>query len=363
MTRAPFGTLGGEGVEEVTLSSAAGAVAKIITFGAIVRDLVVPSRNGPQRVILGLERVEDYVGSARYMGAIVGRYGNRIGNGRFALDGKSFALDLNENGRQHLHGGRRGFAQRLWTVVDASASSVTLALVSADGDMGYPGRLVATCAYTLVGPATLRIVLEATADQPTPINLTTHLYYNLDGGPDILDHELKIAAEHVTPTDDELIPTGEARSVAGTPYDFRALRPIRAAKHVAAAEYDLNYVLSGAGGGPRPPANPVAAAEYDPNYGLSGAGGGLGHAATLASRRSGVAMELWTTEPGLQFYGGHKLDVPAGALGGGRYRCHGGLCLEPQRFPDGPNKRHFPPCILRPGEVSRQMSELRFAAP
>ena len=234
MTRAPFGTLGGEGVEEVTLSSAAGAEAKIITFGAIVRDLVVPSRKGPQRVVLGLERVEDYVGSARYMGAIVGRYGNRIGNGRFALDGKSFALDLNENGRQHLHGGGRGFAQRLWTVVDASASSATLALVSADGDMGYPGRLVATCAYALLEPATLRIVLEATADQPTPVNLTTHLYYNLDGGPDILDHELRIAAEHVTPTDDELIPTGEIRSVAGTPYDFRALRPIRAAKHVAA---------------------------------------------------------------------------------------------------------------------------------
>ena len=272
------------------------------------------------------------------MGAIVGRYGNRIGNGRFALDGKSFALDLNENGRQHLHGGGRGFAQRLWTVVDASASSVTLALVSANGDMGYPGRLVATCAYGLIEPATLRIVLEATADQPTPVNLTTHLYYNLDGGPDILDHELRIAAEHVTPTDDELIPTGEVRSVAGTPYDFRALRPIRAAKHVAAAEYDLNYVLSGAGGG-------------------------LGHAATLASRRSGVAMELWTTEPGLQFYGGHKLEVPAGALGGGGYGRHGGLCLEPQRFPDGPNKRHFPPCILRPGEVSRQVSELRFAAP
>ena len=225
MTRAPFGTLGGEGVEEVTLSSVAGAVAKIITFGAIVRDLVVPARKGPQRVVLGLERVEDYAGTARYMGAIVGRYGNRIGNGRFALDGKSFALDLNENGRQHLHGGGRGFAQRLWTVVDASASSVTLALVSADGDMGYPGRLVATCAYGLIEPATLRIVLEATADQPTPVNLTTHLYYNLDGGPDILDHELRIAAEHVTPTDDELIPTGEVKERRRHALRFPRLAP------------------------------------------------------------------------------------------------------------------------------------------
>jgi aldose 1-epimerase len=276
------------------------------------------------------------------MGAIVGRYGNRIGYGRFVLDGTPYPLDRNENrldlagpGRQHLHGGAKGFSQRVWTIIDHTPASVTLALVSEDADMGYPGRLVATCTYALAEPATLRLVLEATSDHATAVNLTTHLYYNLDGSPDILDHALEIAAGHVTPTDEELIPTGEVRSVAGTPYDFRASRRIRAAQP-AEAEYDINYVLSG----PR---------------------GSLNRAATLASAKSGVALELWTTEPGVQFYGGHKLNVPAGALGGGAYARHGGLCLEPQRFPDGPNKPHFPPGILRLGEVSRQVSELRFS--
>jgi aldose 1-epimerase len=343
MTVRRIGTIGGREVAEVALRSAAGAEAKIITFGAIVRDLTVPTSRGPQRVILGLDDIEGYAAPAgRHMGAIVGRYGNRIGHGRFALGGETFQLDLNENrldpagpGRQHLHGGAKGFSQRVWTVIDRTAASATFALVSEDGDMGYPGRLVATCTYSLTEPATLRLVLEATCDRATPVNLTTHLYYNLDGSADILDHALEIAAEHVTPTDEELIPTGEVRSVAGTSYDFRASRPIRAAKHGAEAEYDINYVLSG----PR---------------------GSLNHAATLASGKSAVAMELWTTEPGLQFYGGHKLNVPKGGLSGASYGRYGGLCLEPQRFPDGPNKPHFPPSIVRPGEVSRQVSELRF---
>jgi aldose 1-epimerase len=343
MTIARIGTIGGREIEEVTLRSGAGAEAKVITFGAIVRDLTVPTLRGPQRVVLGLDDIEGYASVARHMGAIVGRYGNRIGHGRFAFDGETFQLDLNENrldpagpGRQHLHGGAKGFSQRVWTIVDVTPASVTLALVSEDGDMGYPGRLVATCAYTLAEPATLRLVLEATCDRATPVNLTTHLYYNLDGSPDILDHALTIAAGHITPTDEELIPTGEVRSVAGTSYDFRSARPIREGMRGDEVDYDINYVLSG----PR---------------------GALNHAATLASAKSGVAMELWTTEPGVQFYGGHKLAVPSGALGGASYGRHGGLCLEPQRFPDGPNKPHFPPCILRPAEVSRQVSELRFS--
>jgi aldose 1-epimerase len=346
MTAARIGTIGGQAIEEVVLRSAAGAEAKVITFGAIVRDLTVPTPRGPQRVVLGLDDIEGYASTARHMGAIVGRYGNRIGRGRFSLDDETYRLDLNENrldpagpGRQHLHGGAKGFSQRAWTVVDHTANGATLALISDDGDMGYPGRLVATCTYTLVEPATLRLVLEATADRATPVNLTTHLYYDLDGSPDILDHTLEIAAGHVTPTDEELIPTGEVRSVAGTPYDFRSARPIRDGMRGGAVDYDINYVLSG----PR---------------------GALNRAATLASAKSGVALELWTTEPGLQFYGGHKLAVPSGALGGGAYGRHGGLCLEPQRFPDGPNEPHFPPCVLRPGEVSRQVSELRlFAGP
>jgi aldose 1-epimerase len=336
MTAEAPGALGERGIEEVALRNGTGAEARIVSRGAILRDLVVPGPRGPQRVVLGLENPDDYGTHARYMGAIVGRYGNRIGHGRFTLDGETFQLDLNENGRQHLHGGREGFGQRLWTIADRTPDSVTLVLVSADGDMGYPGRLVATCTYSLLAPATLRIVLEATCDRATPVNLTTHAYFNLDGGGDILDHALEIAADHVTPTDADLIPTGEVRRVAGTPYDFRKPRPIRAAKHGAGVEYDINYVLLG----PR---------------------GALHRAATLSSAKSGVRMELWTTEPGVQFYGGQLLDVPVPGLGGTRYGRYGGLCLEPQRFPDGPNKPHFPPCILRPGEISRQMSEVRFS--
>lgn len=332
-----FGALDERAVHEVALASPDGAEAKVIVYGATLRDLIVPTPRGPQRVVLGLHRIEDYVRHAPYMGAIVGRYGNRIGGGRFAFDGTEYQLDRNENGRQHLHGGAQGFAQRVWSIVDAGEASVTLALVSADGEMGYPGRLVATCTYALAAPATLRIILEATCDRPTPVNLTTHLYFNLDQGPDILGHELRLAAEHVTPTDDELIPTGEVRGVAGTRFDFREPRAIGEARRAGAGEYDINYVLSG----PR---------------------GALNHAATLSSPRSGVAMELWTTEPGLQLYGGHLLEVPVPGLGGAPYGRHGGLCLEPQRFPDGPNKPHFPTCILQPGEVSRQMSELRFFA-
>jgi aldose 1-epimerase len=335
MSIASFGTIAGREVHEIAIARA-GTEAKIITYGATVRDLVVPGPHRPRRVVLGLSRVEDYARLAPYMGAIVGRYGNRIGAGRFTLDGETYRLDCNENGRQHLHGGARGFAQRVWSILDAGASSLTLGLVSEDGDLGYPGRLVATCTYHILEPATLRILLEATSDRATPVNLTTHLYLNLDQSPDILGHRLRIEAEHVTPTDDELIPTGEVRSVAGTPCDFRKLRAIGEAKGATDLEYDINFVLS-----------PLR--------------GGFSRAAALSSERSGLTMELWTTEPGLQFYGGHLLDVPEPGLGGAAYGRYGGLCLEPQRFPDGPNKPHFPPCILRPGEVSRQVSELRFS--
>jgi aldose 1-epimerase len=202
--------------------------------------------------------------------------------------------------------------------------------------MGYPGRLVATCTYALLEPATLRVVLEATCDRATPVNLTTHGYFNLDASPDICSHHLMIAGDFITPTDSDLIPTGEVRSVADTPFDFRGLRPVGASQLLECrTAYDVNYVLKGCAGE-------------------------LSHAATLLSRKSRISMELWTTEPGLQFYDGHGLDIPVPGLGGARYGARAGLCLEPQRFPDGPNHRHFPPCILEPGAVSRQASEMRF---
>ena len=332
-----FGSVGGAAVDEIALANGTGASARILTWGAVVRDLVVPSAQGRQRVVLGLNSIEDYLAHSPYFGAIVGRYANRIGGGRFHLDGAAHQLDVNEKGRHHLHGGSGGFGQRLWTIASLRPAGVTLVLVSEDGDMGYPGRLVAACSYDLLEPATLRVELATMADRPTPVNLTTHGYFNLDPSVEIGSHELMIAADFVTPTDAALIPTGEFQSVANSPYDFRGLRPIGASQPLKNGTiYDVNYVLNDADGRIR-------------------------HAATLLSRRSGIGLELWTTEPGLQFYDGHKIDVPVEGLDGIRYGPRAGLCLEPQRFPDGPNRSHFPPCILRPGSVSHQVSELRFS--
>jgi aldose 1-epimerase len=332
-----FGRANGADILEVTLRSEAGAEVRILTWGAVIRDLVAPAPKGRQRVVLGFDSIEAYTAHSPYFGAVVGRYGNRIGHGRFALDGTIHRLDRNENGRHHLHGGSQGFGTRNWTLTDAHRAGATLTLVSEDGDMGYPGRLVATCIYTLEEPATLRIELDAICDRPSPVNLTTHSYFNLDGSADICSHQLAIAGDFVTPTDADLIPTGEIRSVVETPYDFRSLRAVRGSQlSRCESAYDINYVLRGGDGG-------------------------LAHAATLQSPLSGVSMELWTTEPGLQFYDGHTLHVPVPGLDGARYGPRAGLCLEPQRFPDGPNRRHFPPSILHPGEVSRQISELRFS--
>lgn len=330
-----FGTFRGAEVSEITLTTKAGARAKIITWGAVVRDLVVPGPHGRQRVVLGLNTIEDYAAHSPYFGAIVGRYANRIGNGRFTLEGCAYELDRNEKSHQ-LHGGTAGFGRRIWSIAALSEASVTLALVSENGDMGYPGRLVALCTYTLLEPATLRVVLEATCDGPTPVNLTTHGYYNLDGSSDVLEHRLMIAGDFTTPTDQDLIPTGEIRLVENSSYDFRAPRAI---------------------GGAR---GPGGAVDYDVNYVLRHPRGELAQAATLSSAQSGVSLDLWTTEPGLQFYDGHLLDMQVAGLDDKPYARKGGLCLEPQRFPDGPNKPHFPACVLRPGEVSRQVSEMRF---
>jgi aldose 1-epimerase len=332
MTIERFGTLNGQDVLQVSLKGPDGMTMQVLTWGAVVRDLAVPLAGGPQRVVLGLNSIEDYVAHSPYFGAIVGRYGNRIGRAQFTLSGETCRLDANE-GENQLHGGSKGFGTRLWSIVDHTSSSVTLSLVSEDGDMGYPGRLVATCTYTLLPSCRLRIELEATADKPTPVNLTTHGYFNLDGSPDISSHELTIAGDFITPTRPDLIPTGEIASVAGTDYDFTAPRSIHGTQPTL---YDINYVLRG---------------PY----------GELRHAATLASRQNGLSMELWTTEPGVQFYDGHLIDMPVQGLGGTQYGRHGGLCLEPQRFPDSPNKAHFPSSILPRGQVSRQVSELRFS--
>lgn len=204
-----FGELGNSPVFEVTIASAAGAQAKILTWGAVLRDLVVPSANGAQRVTLGLNSIEDYVAHSPSFGAVPGRYANRIANGRFALDGKVYELARKPGDKHTLHGGPNGFGRRIWKLGEHDASSVTLVLESANGEEGFPGALTATCVYRLLEPATLRVELTAQCDGPTIVNLTQHAYFNLDGSSDVRDHELTLLSDFYTPTDDELIPTGE----------------------------------------------------------------------------------------------------------------------------------------------------------
>lgn len=333
MTVRPFGSYRGQDIGEVVIASQGGAVATIIGWGAVLRDLVVPGPSGPQRVVLGLETLDEYVRHSPNFGAVVGRYANRIGRARFRLDGREVDLVPNEN-RNALHGGPDGFGRRAWTIVAHDARRVHLALVSEDGDMGYPGRLFATATYEMLEPATLRITLQAIADQPTPVNLTTHSYYNLDGSTDVRDHRLQVSADFFTPVDPELIPTGEIASVDGTRFDFRRARTLR--MEAGYEDYDMNLVV-----------------RREP-------GSGLVHAATLSSDVSGIALDLWTTEPGVQVYDGHLIDVPVAGLGGGALLRYAGLPLEPQRFPDAPNRSHFPSTLLLPGQVSRQVSEIRF---
>ena len=329
-----FGAVDGVPVHEVLIASRAGACAKILTFGAVIRDLVVPTATGPQGVTLGLNSLEDYVAHSPHFGAVPGRFANRIANGRFTLDGVEYALDRKPGEKHTLHGGPKGFGKRLWKLGAHDDSSVALTLDSADNEAGFPGALSATCVYRMLEPATLRVELSAVADKPTVVNLTQHAYFNLDGSPDILDHEVTLFGDFYTPADAELIPTGEIRSVAGTPYDFRNARPIR---NPGGVSYDTNFVVA-----ERPGAD------------------GLAPVARVRSPRNGLTLSLSSTEPGVQLYDAATLDCPAPGLNGERYGAHAGLCLETQAFPDSPNRRHFTDCVLRPDAEYRHVSEFRF---
>jgi len=334
----------GHPIREVTIRSAAGASATIMEWGAVVRDMSVPVAGSPQRVVLGFSRLEDYLRHSPHFGAIAGRFANRIEGGRFTLDGRQHQLRLNQEGRHSLHGGGDGFGKRPWTILHHDAASVTLVLVSPDGDHGYPGALTVLCRYTLAEPATLRVELTATTDAPTIVNLCHHSYFNLDGSPDILDHELELRANLMTPVDADLIPSGEVASVAGTPFDFRKPRPLRHLNQDGSRHwYDHNFIL-----------------RRDRREASCMPGLEVAHAATLLSPRNGLAMQVWTTEPAIQLYDGHKTGTPVPGLGGERYGSAAGLCLEPQHVPDSPNLPHFPSTVLRPGEVYRQVTEYRF---
>ena len=330
-----FGRLqDGTAVEEVTIA-AGDLSAKIITLGAIVRDVRLAGVGHP--LVLGFDDLDGYLHHSPYFGAVVGRFANRIGDGRFTLDGKSYPLVVNERDRTQLHGGPDGFGRRNWRIAAQDAASVTLTLTSPNGDQGYPGTLTARCRYTIEAPSTLHFDAEATTDAPTIVNLAQHSYFNLDDSADILDHRVAIDADAYTPTDEYLVPTGEVRPVDGTGYDRRALAPIRLIRDGKRFAYDINLV--------------VAAAKSDEPL----------HQARLESARNGIALDVWSTEPGVQFYDGAYVKVGVPGLGGRRYGANSGVCFEPQLFPDAPNHDNFPSAVLRPGETYRQATRFAFS--
>lgn len=327
----------GEAVQRFAISGG-GLRANILTWGAVLQDLRLAGHEPP--LVLGYERFEDYFAHSPYMGATAGRYANRIRDGKFTIAGRRCQTDTNFLGKHTLHGGAHGFGKRVWDVALHGRDYVTLALHSADGEMGFPGAIDVTCAYRLKIPGTLSIEYTATTDEPTLCNLAHHSYFNLDdgGSGDILAHRLILAASAYLPVDAEMIPTGLVAPVDGTPFDFRQARQIRMES----------------GGGQLP---------YDHNFCLAAARGPLHQAAWAQGALSSIEMEVWTTEPGVQFYAGHKVAREALGHDGRRYQAHAGFCLEPQVWPDSPNRPYFPQAVLWPGAIYRQTTEYRFKLP
>jgi aldose 1-epimerase len=341
VTKAPFGSLpDGTAVDVYTLVNARGLKARIMNYGATLVSLDLPDRAGALAdCVLGYDSLDGYLKSSPYFGSIVGRYGNRIAKGRFTLDGKAYTLAVN-NGENHLHGGLKGFDKVVWTAepfAEAAAVGVKLGYLSKDGEEGYPGNLQVTVVYLLTNDDELRIDYEATTDKATPVNLTSHSYFNFTGGArDVLAHELTLAADRYTPVDAGLIPTGKIAPVAGTPMSF--LEPTAIGARIAQVE-----------GG------------YDHNYVLSSGGGTMALAARVVEPTSGRVMEILTDQPGIQFYSGNFLDGTIAGKGGRVYGKHWGFCLETQHFPDSPNQPNFPSTILRPGETYRTRTIHKFS--
>ena len=350
-TRLPFGQLSdGTVVEAVELDNANGVRVRIITLGATLQSLIAPDRTGKTAdVVLGHDTLAPYLDAPNYFGSTVGRYANRIAGGAFSLDGRRYTLSRND-GANSLHGGARGFDRVVWRIekIESGATaSVRLSYASCDGEEGYPGNLSASVTYALSPSNELTIAYEATTDQATIVNLTNHSFFNLAGaasGRNILDHRLTIEADAFTPVNASLIPTGEVRDVQGTPFDFREPTEIGARIRKASDTqiligrgYDHNWVLRG--GATRVPR--TAARLHDPD--------------------SGRALEVLTTEPGLQFYSGNFLDATQVGKGGRACRQSDGLCLESQRFPDSPNQPTFPSARLDPGDTYGHVIVLRLS--
>jgi len=334
----------GAEIKMYTISNTKGMSAEIINYGAIVVSLKTPDRNGKLAdVILGFDDLAGYERDKTFQGSIVGRYGNRIGGGKFTLDGQVYQLSIND-GANHLHGGPKGFFKQVWTAKQIDPSSVRLTYVSPAGEEGYPGKVEITVTYTITEDNELKIEYYGTTDSPTLLNPTNHCYFNLTGSPanSILEHELMLNADYFTPVDAQSIPTGELRKVAGTPMDFREVKAI--GRDIAADDEQMKF---GKG--------------YDHNWVLNGNPGQVRPVATLYDHKSGRLMEVLTDQAGLQFYSGNFLDGSMTGKGGIRYNYRTALCLEAQAFPDSPNKPNFPSVVLRPGQEYHQTTIYRFS--
>jgi aldose 1-epimerase len=343
ISQAPFGkTPDGTPVEIYTLRNSQGMEARIMTYGGIVVSLKVPDKNGKfDDVVLGFDNLDGYVKASYvkacpYFGALIGRYGNRIGGGKFTLEGQTYTLATN-NGPNSLHGGLKGFDKVVWQAkswVTAEGPALELTYLSKDGEEGFPGNLKVKAVYTLTDSNELRLDFTATTDKPTVCNLTHHSYFNLrgQGNGDILSHEVYINSDKTTPVDKELITTGDYAPVDGTPFDFR--KPTAIGARINDPDPVLQY-------GP----------GYDHNWVIDKPMGQLGLMARVYEPTTGRVMEVWSTEPGLQFYAGNFLDGSLTGKDGKVYQRRYGFCMEPQHYPDSPNKPMFPSTELKPGET------------
>lgn len=335
----------GAEVHVFTLTNSRGAEARIINYGGIVLSLKVPDRTGTLGdVVLGFDTLDAYIKDSPYFGSLIGRFGNRIAKGRFTLNGKTYTLAVN-NGPNALHGGLKGFDKVVWaasTKMTAQGPALGLNYVSQDGEEGYPGMLSVTAVYTLTDDNALSLEFTAVSNQETIINLTHHSYFNLAGRGDVLGHRVAIHADAFTPVDEALIPTGELRPVAGTPFDFR--QPVAIGARINAPDQQLKY---GKG--------------YDHNWVLRKPMNELGLAAKVVEPTTGRVLEVLTTEPGTQFYTGNFLDGTLTGKGGWVYQQRSGFCFEPQHYPDSPNKPEFPSTVLRVGETFTSSIIYRFS--
>jgi len=341
-------TADGQSVDLYTLTNRNGMQAKITNYGGIVTTLTAPDRNKKYAdVVLGFNDLDNYLKGGPYFGALIGRYGNRIAKGRFTLNGVEYKLAVN-NGENHLHGGVKGFDKVVWTAQPMNTkrgAALSLTYLSKDGEEGYPGNLTVKVVYTLTNNDELRIDYTASTDKDTVTNLTHHSYFNLagEGNGDILKHQLTLNANQFTPTDEGSIPTGELRKVEGTPFSF--LKPMTIGDRIDGNDQQLQF---GKG--------------YDHNWVVNGPAGTLRQAATVYEPTTGRVMQVWTTEPGVQFYTGNFLDGTLTGKSGKAYQRRFGLCLETQHFPDSPNHPKFPTTTLRKGAIYKSTTIYRFSA-